>query len=596
MRTYNKRRRKMKRLMNISAKFLGACLFTLIAALVVTTVVPMDGFGQGAPTVVQAATKLNKTSLTLPKGSSYTLKVTGTSSKVTWKSSKTSVAAVSSKGKVTAKKAGTATISAKVGKKTYKCTVKVVNFKCNTTSISVTKGKTYQIKISSTSKKPSYKSSKSSIASVSKTGKVTGKKKGSTIITVTVGKEKLSIPVTVETPSISKTSITLSKGKTTTLKVNGTNRSVKWSSNNNSVASVDSKGTVTTKGYGQAIITAKLSDVSYTCKVVVGNAILSGLPDRVTVDFGSKKSYILTCQIAESMNVSVDNPNIVEWDANPSTYKVGTKLTFDFIGAQPGTTNVTFTSVNTGWKKVIPVTVVATSVPTTGTGVSYNSVKINSFKAYKTPNSSTPTFCLETTITNNVPMNLETIYINYGFYDQAGNELYTTLGYVEKPAIGKSYTIKRNYDSSIYEKIKNAATVKIIGIDPLLADSEKQKVVNGITTTVDTSAAPGISITNLQPVYKTANYYYGEYYAYFTYTISNTSTSYDSFKVYYEFYDETGTLLPQSGGEYMYESVWLEAGESETIAPSNGYYDEKFTGNASSGKVASVKLRVVPYD
>ena len=59
--------------------------------------------------------KLNKTKATLKKGKSLTLKatVTGKSKTVTWKSSNSKIATVSSTGKVTAKKAGTATITAK---------------------------------------------------------------------------------------------------------------------------------------------------------------------------------------------------------------------------------------------------------------------------------------------------------------------------------------------------------------------------------------------------------------------------------------------------------------------------------------------------
>jgi len=71
--------------------------------------------------------KLNATSKTLYKGNTYTLKVSGTSKKVTWSSSNKSVATVSSKGKVTTKKAGTATISAKVDGKTLKCKITVKN-------------------------------------------------------------------------------------------------------------------------------------------------------------------------------------------------------------------------------------------------------------------------------------------------------------------------------------------------------------------------------------------------------------------------------------------------------------------------------------
>ena len=50
-------------------------------------------------TVEAASVKLSATKVTLVKGESKTLKVTGTKSKVTWSSSKKSVATVTSKGK-----------------------------------------------------------------------------------------------------------------------------------------------------------------------------------------------------------------------------------------------------------------------------------------------------------------------------------------------------------------------------------------------------------------------------------------------------------------------------------------------------------------
>ena len=88
------------------------------------------------PNVASAAkVKLNKTSLTLTKGKSYTLKVKGTSKKVTWKSSKKSVASVSQKGRVTAKKTGKTTVVATVAKKKYSCKVTVKAKKDTTTKV-----------------------------------------------------------------------------------------------------------------------------------------------------------------------------------------------------------------------------------------------------------------------------------------------------------------------------------------------------------------------------------------------------------------------------------------------------------------------------
>ncbi|MCD8078067.1 MAG: lectin like domain-containing protein [Lachnospiraceae bacterium] len=74
---------------------------------------------------------LNKTSLSLTVGKTSTLKATHTptrttdSETVTWSSSDTSVATVSSAGKVTAKGVGTAKITAKIGSKKATCTVTV---------------------------------------------------------------------------------------------------------------------------------------------------------------------------------------------------------------------------------------------------------------------------------------------------------------------------------------------------------------------------------------------------------------------------------------------------------------------------------------
>ena len=72
------------------------------------------------PTTSYAATKLSKKTANIKVGKSKTLKLKGASGKVTWKSSKKSVATVSSKGVVKAKKAGIATITATNRGKSYK--------------------------------------------------------------------------------------------------------------------------------------------------------------------------------------------------------------------------------------------------------------------------------------------------------------------------------------------------------------------------------------------------------------------------------------------------------------------------------------------
>lgn len=91
----------------------------LILALVMAT----------TATAFAASVKINKTKATVYVGSSVTLKISNTSSKVTWSSSNKEIATVKSTGsktaKVTAVKPGKATITAKVNGQKYKCVVTV---------------------------------------------------------------------------------------------------------------------------------------------------------------------------------------------------------------------------------------------------------------------------------------------------------------------------------------------------------------------------------------------------------------------------------------------------------------------------------------
>jgi uncharacterized protein YjdB len=130
---------------------------------------------------------------------------------VTWKSSNTKVASVSSNGKVTAKKVGTATITCttKDGKKTYTCkiTVKtpVTKVKLSKTKATLKKGKSVKLKATVTPSKAyqkvTWKSSNTKVATVSSSGKVTAKKKGTATITCTAADgsgKKVTCKITVK--------------------------------------------------------------------------------------------------------------------------------------------------------------------------------------------------------------------------------------------------------------------------------------------------------------------------------------------------------------------------------------------------------------
>ena len=224
--------------------------------------------------LVKVTFTLSKTSGTLYVGGTVNLTVdTNLAGNVTWTSSNTKVATVAN-GKVTAKAAGTAKITAAVGGKTATYTVTVKK-----PSISATVGKVYvgktakvQVKKYGTTAKVSFKSSNTKIATVNKSGVVTGKKAGTVKITVTVGKLTKTVTVKVAKPSFTlvKSSASIKKGKKVTIKVKAAPSSkVTYKTSNKSVATVSSKGVVTGKKKGTAKITVKCNGITRTFKVTV---------------------------------------------------------------------------------------------------------------------------------------------------------------------------------------------------------------------------------------------------------------------------------------------------------------------------------------
>ena len=103
-------------------KFFKVCALALTLAVVTPSIAPINNVA-----VAEAATaiKLNKTKLSLTVGDAAKLTISGTKSKVTWATSKKTVATVGKTGKVTAVEAGAATITATVNKKKYTCKVTV---------------------------------------------------------------------------------------------------------------------------------------------------------------------------------------------------------------------------------------------------------------------------------------------------------------------------------------------------------------------------------------------------------------------------------------------------------------------------------------
>ena len=70
-------------------------------------------------------------------------------------------------------------------------------------------------------------------------------------------------------PRISRTKKTVYAGETYKLNISGYSGTVKWSSGNKAVAVVSSKGKVTARKAGTAVITARCGNIRKTCKIIV---------------------------------------------------------------------------------------------------------------------------------------------------------------------------------------------------------------------------------------------------------------------------------------------------------------------------------------
>lgn len=312
---------------------------------------------------------LNKSTLTLTIGKNETLKATilpdnATDKTLTWSSNNTSVATVDKNGKVTAVKAGNATITVKtVNGKTATCTVTVGDIKAEKVSLNKSSAKVYVGETvtltatinpeDTTDKTLTWSTSKSSVATVDKNGKVTGVKAGTATITVkTVNGKSASCTVTVD--DVQATSVTLNnstlsvkKGSSATLTAtiapkNTADKTLTWSTSNSAVATV-SGGKVTGVKAGTATITVKTKNgKSATCKVTVTEDVLATSISLNKTELTLDKGYsaTLTATIAPT-NVT---DKTVTWSTSDSSVATvsGGKIT----AVKGGTATITAKTAN----------------------------------------------------------------------------------------------------------------------------------------------------------------------------------------------------------------------------------------------------------
>lgn len=295
---------------------------------------------------------ISKTSYTLTMGNSESFKLSATVSPsdattkdISWSSDNTSVAVVSSSGVVTAKGPGTAKITVKTLDGGYTATCKVtvkqplkgIAFSSSKASFYVGEKRSLKVVFTpsnASNKGLTYKSSDKSIATVSESGVVTAKKKGSCTVTAVSDdggyKAKCTVSVkkkvNVQDVNITKSSVTVNAGKTKQLTAeiypdNSSVKDVKWTVSDKSIASVNSNGLVTAHKGG--VVTVKCTSVdtgvSDKCKVTVYEGVKSITLSATSATLVAGKTKILTASVSPS---TATDKSLTWYSTNKSIAKV----------------------------------------------------------------------------------------------------------------------------------------------------------------------------------------------------------------------------------------------------------------------------------
>jgi len=249
---------------------------------------PVDIGEETPPQPAQDSSEINAGStVTLGVNETCKLSTKGLGKNLTFKSSKPKIASVTDKGLVKGLKKGTAQISILSGSKVKaKYTVKVVAApkKVTLSAKAITLGVKESLTMTPTIPKNTHTtftwtSKNNKIATVSKTGKITGKKAGETTVTVQThnGKAatlKVVVKAAPKKVTLNKTSLTLELYDEFQLKATLPKGSVSnkltWTSSDEDVVTVFEDGWLFANDIGTATITVKTyNGKKATCKVTV---------------------------------------------------------------------------------------------------------------------------------------------------------------------------------------------------------------------------------------------------------------------------------------------------------------------------------------
>lgn len=189
---------------------------------------------------------------------------------LSWTTSDSKIATISSSGIVKAIKPGSAMISAVYAGKKYSCKITVKTPYLNKKSVTLNIGGKYTLLVGNSKGNIKWSSSNNKIVSINSKGEICGKGTGTANVYAIIGANKLQCKVQIRKPAISSQKLLMDYCERDRLKISNCSAKITWSSSNKRIVKVDKSGNIVTgKKTGKAIITATFMGKKLKCVIVV---------------------------------------------------------------------------------------------------------------------------------------------------------------------------------------------------------------------------------------------------------------------------------------------------------------------------------------